>query len=630
MKIPDPSDLDRILEKINEIAKESATGDYIYRGEPAHHEEHPYYGRVTSGLYRQHLETGVEYFDIKVVQQQILTEAREYIPDEMSDFELLATLQHHGDKTNLIDFTTDYLVALFFACNGKPEESGRVILLQRQSAAYEVEKPPRTIRRADIQKSIFVQAPQGVVKTDEFKVICIPVNLKLALSRYLRKHHNISTKTIYNDLHGFIEQRRLHGKAYTEFYKGVTSQGRADSAKTEAGRQKCYNDAITHYTEAIDLNPELTEVYNNRGVANGKTGNFHAAIQDFNTTIDLNPEIAGVYNNRGNAYTLKMDFDAAIQDYNKAIDLNPEYATAYNNRGAAYGEKGEVDPAIQDYNKAIDLNPEYAEAYYNRGNAYNNKGEVDPAIQDYNKAIDLNPEYATAYNNRGNTYYKKGEVDPAIQDYNKAIDLNPEHAEAYYNRGIAYGDKGEVDPAIQDYNKAIDLNPEHAEAYYNRGIAYGDKGEVDPAIQDYNIAIELNSEDADFYYNRGVVYGKKGDFDAAIQDYNTAIELNPELADVYYNRGTAYYKKGEVDPAIQDFDKAIELNPEYAEAYYNRGGMWLYLKDWQKAKADLTAAKDMGIDIAALLHINNKSVEDFEAKNKVKVPEDIADLLRGE
>ena len=42
---------------------------------------------------------------------------------------------------------------------------------------------------------------------------------------------------------------------------------RADSAKTEAERQKCYTDAITHYTEVIDLDPELTEAYSNRGNA---------------------------------------------------------------------------------------------------------------------------------------------------------------------------------------------------------------------------------------------------------------------------------------------------------------------------------------------------------------------------
>ncbi len=159
---------------------------------------------LPQSLYRQYLDIGAEHFDIKVVQQQILTEAREYIPDEIGDFELLATLQHYGDKTNLIDFTTDYLVALFFACDGKPRQSGRVILLPKKSKdkdyGYEVEKPSGTIRRAEIQKSIFVIAPQGFVTPDKDKVVYIPANLKLALLGYLRKHHDISTKTIYNDL----------------------------------------------------------------------------------------------------------------------------------------------------------------------------------------------------------------------------------------------------------------------------------------------------------------------------------------------------------------------------------------------------------------------------------------------
>ena len=51
-----PIHIDKVLEKINEIAKVSDTGDYIYRGEPAHHEEHPYNGRVISGLYREYID----------------------------------------------------------------------------------------------------------------------------------------------------------------------------------------------------------------------------------------------------------------------------------------------------------------------------------------------------------------------------------------------------------------------------------------------------------------------------------------------------------------------------------------------------------------------------------------------
>ena len=40
--------------------------------------------------------------------------------NESVDFEILTELQHYGGKTNLIDFTTDYLIALFFACDGSP------------------------------------------------------------------------------------------------------------------------------------------------------------------------------------------------------------------------------------------------------------------------------------------------------------------------------------------------------------------------------------------------------------------------------------------------------------------------------------------------------------------------------
>ena len=427
--------LDKVLEKINEIAKESADGDYIYRGEPAHYQEHPYNGRVTSSLYREYLDIESEHFDVAVVQADILRAAHEYTLHKMEDFELLATLQHFGDKTNLIDFTTDYLVALFFACDGETEKPGRVILLRRQSASgsetYEVKKPPRTIRRAEAQKSIFVQAPRGFVEPD--RIVTIPAHLKAALLDYLRNHHDISTKTIYNDLQGFIEDRGLHKNAYTEFYKGVTSQDRADSANTEAERQKCYNDAIAHYTEAIDLNPELTGAYNNRGVAYRSAGDFEAAIEDFNKAIDLDPEDALFYNNRGRAYFRTGNFHAAIQDFNTAMDLNPEDVLFHSCRGAAYFWTGDFEAAIEDYSRAIDLDPEDALFYSGRAVAYNLKKDFEAAIEDFNKAIDLDPEDALFYSGRGVAWLHLKEWQKAKTDLTTAKDMGCLIVESFHN-----------------------------------------------------------------------------------------------------------------------------------------------------------------------------------------------------
>ena len=153
-------------------------------------------------------------------------------------------------------------------------------------------------------------------------------------------------------------------------------------------------------------------------------------------------------------------------------------------------------------------------------------------------------------------------------------------------------------------------------------------GQIDKAIEAYSHAIELKPDDAQVYTNRGVAYYSKGKYDLAIQDLNKVIELNPDYPIAYTNRGMAYYSKSEYDLAIQDFNKAIELNPDYAETYYNRGELWLRLREWEKAKADLITAKKMGLDIVAAFRNDYKNVAAFERANRVKLPEDIAALVR--
>ena len=208
--------LTRILKKINEIVEKSAGGDYIYRGEPE------CFGKVSSNLFREYPHTEGEYSDIEAAQKAILKEAKDYT-DKTDEVEILSELQHFGGKTNLIDFTEDYLVALFFACDGSHTEPGRVILQKRKSENYKIIRPPKKIDRVGFQKSIFVESPDGVIKPDI--EITIPTDLKFPMLDYLRKHHKISAESIYNDLHGFIRR-----SAYTEFLKGLTCQAKGCTA----------------------------------------------------------------------------------------------------------------------------------------------------------------------------------------------------------------------------------------------------------------------------------------------------------------------------------------------------------------------------------------------------------------
>ena len=216
------------------------------------------------------------------------------------------------------------------------------------------------------------------------------------------------------------------------------------------------------------------------------------ALKAYSRAIELSPNHTAAFNNRGVAYHGKGKLDLAVKDYNIAIKLNPDDANAYSNRGNVYREKGEFNRAIDDTNTAIKLNPNCTEAYNNRGAAFGAKGQVDLAIKDCSKAIELNPNCTVAYSNRGNAYCIKGKFDLAIGDYNKAIRLNPRLAESYFNRGVAYCQKGKFDLAIGDYNKVTQMNPSFVRAYYCRAFVWlPDLQEWEKAKEDLTIAINM-------------------------------------------------------------------------------------------------------------------------------------------
>ncbi len=405
-----PNDsLNEVLEIINELAKKLVGGNYIYRGERKCYGN----GKISSSLYRQY--QGLKGLDIEVVQKRMVKDAEKYttLTDE---HEILSQIQHFGGDTNLIDFTTDYLIALFFACDGAMEEDGRLILLQNLEDASKCIWYPRTPKNRIIaQKSVFVQPKTGYLEQESFRAIKVPSSLKDHILKYLRESHGISRETIYNDLHGFIKNREIHKRAHEEFYWALTYQYRSNNEK-----------AIEHYDEVIKLKPDDPEAYINRGAVYLKKDDFEKAIQDCTKAIELKPDYFEPYYNRGCAYCKKGDFEQAIQDCTKAIELKPNGPGAYINRGIAYRKKGDFEQAIQDYTKAIELKPDDPGAYNSRGVAYYEKGDFEQAIQDYTKAIELKPDYFGAYNNRGFIYIEKGDLDRALEDLERAEALAEE------------------------------------------------------------------------------------------------------------------------------------------------------------------------------------------------------------
>ena len=165
--------------------------------------------------------------------------------------------------------------------------------------------------------------------------------------------------------------------------------------------------------------------YHNRGIEYFRKGRYDQAVSDYTVAINLDPRNADAFNNRGTAYSAKRDYEQAIGDFDAAIALNRRHALAYNNRGIAYAAKGELATAVESYDAAIRIDPAYASAYNNRGYVNLRSRQYDRALQDFNKAIALNPRDALAYRNRARTYQTMGKYYLAIADYKSSLELKP-------------------------------------------------------------------------------------------------------------------------------------------------------------------------------------------------------------
>ena len=144
-----------------------------------------------------------------------------------------------------------------------------------------------------------------------------------------------------------------------------------------------------------------------------------------NKSLQINSNLPESYNGRGIIFAEEGDYLNAIKDYDKAISLKHDYFDANLNKAVALKDISKFNEAIKYFEICIKLRPNDFKIYINLGNLYRDLRKYNAAYRCYTQAIKLNQNFAEAYSNRGDlleSYLKQFEK--AIEDYGKALRIN--------------------------------------------------------------------------------------------------------------------------------------------------------------------------------------------------------------
>jgi tetratricopeptide (TPR) repeat protein len=199
-----------------------------------------------------------------------------------------------------------------------------------------------------------------------------------------RNHDYHSGIAIWTDT---IRQRPHNGRAWNNLGYSYYKAGQADSA-------------IACVRRAIELLPtdSLTyaKAYANLGNVRIAQGRYQEAVTHLSEALRLNPRDADAHNDLGGALQQLGEQAQAMLQFRAAIRLQPDHPRAHYNLSLLLDNLGNSDEALLELQTARRLMPDRPEIPYKLGLLLSNRGRYEEACANVAEALRLKPDFEQA------------------------------------------------------------------------------------------------------------------------------------------------------------------------------------------------------------------------------------------
>jgi tetratricopeptide (TPR) repeat protein len=198
------------------------------------------------------------------------------------------------------------------------------------------------------------------------------------------------------------------------------------------------------WTYTLGQNPAAWMAHVDLGHDLDQAGRYREAIEHYNLALQLRPNLSEAYYNRGTAWMQLHQWPQAEADLERTLQLQPASPDAETNLGNVFARSGRLAEAVPHYEAALRLQPDatdartnLAEAHYELGNGFAQNRQFVLAVAEYQQAVAVRPDFFGARANLGNALFVVRRLPEAIVQYERALELRPDDAAVRQNLGLA-------------------------------------------------------------------------------------------------------------------------------------------------------------------------------------------------
>jgi tetratricopeptide (TPR) repeat protein/predicted Ser/Thr protein kinase len=317
-----------------------------------------------------------------------------------------------------------------------------------------------------------------------------------------------------------------------------------------------WEDSVSHYQKALDLDPNMGRAYAGLAAANANMGRRQEAEKYYQMAMARIDRMTDreKYRTRGGYFLMVREPREAIQEYTSLVNHYSADLAGYSNMALAYFYMRNMPKALQEGRRAVDTFPKFLLQRNNLALYAIYAGDFAEGEKQARLVLEQNPAYANAYAALAMAETGQGKIAEATESYAKLESLSP-RGSSMAKMGLAdlalY--QGRVDEAIPllESGIAADITNKDEGAAAQKQVAlaqaYLMTAKTAQALASADKAVQLDKGESNLHA-AGVVYaeaGRAAKAEVLVSQLKSRVEPEPQLygklleAEILLKKGNA-------------------------------------------------------------------------------------------